>query len=154
VSVNLFEDTLVVGTGSEPTVYTNALQYLSGPGDVAKGERLSELALWFAAAPVTNGAYAYGAHPMYGYTEGWFPLRYSTSASGTGLNKRWTVDYIKHFIHISIGASLHGEASKWPKGEKVALRFNVYISELDLDRPSFFLILPCVIILLGAFLRA
>lgn len=75
----------------------------------------NELDLWFAVAPVANGAYVYGAYPMYRYKKDGVPGRYTSI--GQGESGGWTIEYIKEFIRVSTGASILAEVDSWPIGK-------------------------------------
>lgn len=150
ITVEFFEDTLVVGSPNSPAVQINSLKLLMGPQSTDSKQRNSttwnELLLWFAVAPVANGANAYGAQPMYILDKtGWIPERF-TSTDG------WTIDHIKEFIRVTTGASLQGEVGKWPIGDPIRVPSLAYSVKMDPSRPVYLLVLPSIIIVTGFFL--
>ncbi|KAF2125782.1 hypothetical protein P153DRAFT_399922 [Dothidotthia symphoricarpi CBS 119687] len=155
IAVELVEDTLVVGDSHMTPVQINTLDKLRLPLSVDEPNRFNELALWFAVAPVANGATAYGAQPLYQYKKDWIPERFTTTTGGEN-NDDWTTEYIENFVRISIGAALLGEVTKWPwpveNPVKIPFTSRVFVSKMDPRFPISFLIPPWIIILAGALL--
>ncbi|KAF2474863.1 uncharacterized protein BDR25DRAFT_332172 [Lindgomyces ingoldianus] len=154
IDINLIDETLTVGSGAPfPTTPINSIKSLQEPGGKeAKNSTWNELALWFAVAPVANGASVYGAQPMYSYNHDWIPLRY-TSVNG-GSNAGWTIPYIKNFIQVSIGASMLGETNKFADGKPIVMPSLSLTLKLDPTRTLLLLIPPLVILALGSLLIA
>jgi hypothetical protein len=155
ISVEFSEERLVVGSGGPP-VRINTLKQLNDPQGSKKGNGnstvLNELLLWFAVAPVANGANAFGAQPMYLFSEDWLPERFTST--DTGNNSGWKVDRITNFIRVITGASLLGEVGKWPIDEVVQVTSHAFSPSLKMDptRPIYLLVLPAVITTLGLLL--
>ncbi|KAJ4347595.1 hypothetical protein N0V95_005289 [Ascochyta clinopodiicola] len=155
IAVEFSEDTLVVGDGGPP-VRVNTLKNLHDPKtsekEVGNSTVWNELLLWFAVAPVANGANAYGAQPMYLFSKDWLPERFTST--DTGNNDGWTVDHIKNFIRVITGASLLGEAGKWPIGDPIQVPSYAFGPSLKMDptRPIYLFVLPSIITTLGLLL--
>ncbi|KAF2636428.1 hypothetical protein P280DRAFT_552926 [Massarina eburnea CBS 473.64] len=159
IGVELVEDTLVVGDGKGPAVQINSLHDIKVHGQKqGAATNYNELNLWFAAAIVANGAYAYGVQPMYSFGKGWIPARFTTtltSTSPTGVdNEGWNIDYIKNMIRISTGASMLGDSISWSVDEKIDLYSHVYILKMDPRRTIYLTIAPLAIVASGLVLMA
>ena len=161
VVVEMMEDTLTVGDAPGPAISINPMTniFVVGQGRPPNKKyvgKMNEVALWFAVAPVANGAYVYGTQPMYSYTENWIPERYTSTDEGA--NSAWTIDYIKNFIRVSTGASMLGEVDKWayvndPEHPSKA-QFPSYfpIVKMDPGKPILLTILPLIILVCGSIL--
>ncbi|KAJ4383388.1 hypothetical protein N0V86_001435 [Didymella sp. IMI 355093] len=153
---------MTVGNPPGPAVFINPMTNIqvagqNRPPDPMYQGKMNEVALWFAVAPVANGAYVYGTQPMYTYRANWIPERYTST--DTGNNGGWTIDYIKNFIRVSTGASILGEVDKWgfgdddPQHPKTA-RFPSYcaVMKMDTNKPVLLIILPLIIASCGSLL--
>ncbi|KAF3045061.1 hypothetical protein E8E12_006935 [Didymella heteroderae] len=169
VTVEMMEATLKVGDAPGPVTPVNSMTNLKVFGQLDPSERnhtrnMNELALWFAVAPVANGAYVYGTQPMYRYIPKWLPERYTENSAGH--NYGWTVNYIKRFIRISTGASILGEVGKYAihqdtedenaedvkKAVTVQFPSYVHVMKMDPSKPRLLIVLPLIILGCGTIL--
>ncbi|ORY12110.1 hypothetical protein BCR34DRAFT_600862 [Clohesyomyces aquaticus] len=113
---------------------------------------LNELALWFAVAPVANGVSVDGTQPMYAYDESsnGIPKRYTSTNSEN--EPEWTIEYIKHFIRVSIGASALGDSTTWPDGPPVTMTSMANTLKMDSSRYLLLIIPPLIIMSAGQIL--
>ncbi|KAH6643726.1 hypothetical protein C7974DRAFT_419306 [Boeremia exigua] len=150
VSVEMMEDTLLVGDAPGPAISINPMTNIfvigqGRPGNPKYMGKMNEVALWFAVAPVANGAYVYGTQPI------------ATHRLTRAKNDAWTIAYIDNFIRVSTGASMLGEVDKWgfndPKHPST-VRFPSYFAIVKMDPGKVYLlgILPLVILSCGAVL--
>lgn len=155
VDIALVDDILKVGSGTPGApVQINSANALRDPSwnrSSYKGT-LNELALWFAVAPVANGASVDGAQPMYNYNGTGSVIFQRYVSTNGGPNDQWTIDNIKRFIHISIGASALGDSTVWPSGGLVTLNSMANTLKLDPSRSLLLSIPPLIIMVLGKLL--
>ena len=164
VSVELIEATLTVGNAPGPAVPVNYMTNLKAfervnSSDSNGTRNMNELALWFAVAPVANGAYVYGSQPMYRYVSRWLPERYTENSAGH--NHGWTISYIKRFIRISTGASILGDVGKYAIHRYVededaedvknaaSVEFPSYVHVMKMDPSKLILLIILPLIILG-----
>lgn len=161
IAVEMMEDTLTVGSAPGPAVPINPMTNIfivgqARPPNPLYVGKMNEVALWFAVAPVANGAYVHGTQPMSSHQPNSLPERYASTDEGEAND--WTIDYIGNFIRVSTGASMLGEVNKWefendPERPSKA-QFPSYVSvvKMNPNKPVLLIILPLTILGCGALL--
>jgi hypothetical protein len=105
IDLELVNDHLTIGhpRGQIAPVEINSLEKIRR-GPTKPEDTLKELALWFSVAPVTNGIIVGDGQPMYSYNKDGVPVPFATTER-EGRNDQWTMEYIKNFIEVSLGAN-------------------------------------------------
>lgn len=125
VAVELMDKVLQIGKGGPPlsngqemtsvsSVDTIHIEFANSTDPKSPENTLNENALWFAAAPMVVCPSVEGAMPIYTREEdrgtSRLPVPYTNGPFRTdapehdNLDHSWTIDTIKHFVNVSVGA--------------------------------------------------
>lgn len=148
VDVEFVDDTLRIGDGglsaNEPPVTISSVERIHTINEYAANK--SEVALWFAVAPIICGISVGDAQPLFfNNTVTYLP---DLEVTGNQAPDIWTMDGIMQFINVSMGAMALGTSNHWSElNEPVTIKSSISQKKMHVSRPPMLLILPLLLTL-------
>ena len=126
----------------------SSLDTLLTSASAKPGTKINEILLWFAVAPLMAGSSVDGTQPMFfNSTLNNRAVPYTSSAAERNV---WTIDGIKEFILLSIGALAQATSGSGPSPASAAstqqtIISNVSVRKLDPSRSLLLILLPGIV---------
>ncbi|ETS83103.1 hypothetical protein PFICI_04979 [Pestalotiopsis fici W106-1] len=157
VDVEFVDETLRIGDGGissdSPVTISSVKQIHTADNSDPFGNNKSEVALWFAVAPIICGISVGDRQPLF-FNNSVTNLP-DLEVTGNKVPAIFTADGIERFIDVAIGAMALGTSSHWSeRNDSLTIKSSILQRKMHASRPPMLLILPLLLVLYTGLLAA